>query len=150
MSDQEKTPQGNVHKLLIDGETVEVPDDIVVGYVDILKADAEKMAEHPGLTEAISNSDPTSFHPYVLQSLRSEAQSHLDQGEDPKETYKAMATHYHPDLYRSADEDVQITADHFFKGLNALRDAGKLQNEMIVITEDDTKEPDIVINGDDL
>lgn len=111
----------------IDDEEVPAPDaDIVVGWRDIVEAEANDSSRVAGIEEQVSDMVTAKYHFAVLSNLRQEIGIAKQGNITSKELYKKIALRYHPDLYSGMDDLTKSLTSEYFKALGSLRDNNEL------------------------
>lgn len=110
----------------IDGEEIEVvvPQDISVGFSDILQGEVNSILD---IKEQVGGGDTTQYHSSVLGYLRDDIRIGRDSGKNDKQIYVSLATRYHPDLYQGANEEVKNLAKEYFQALGSLKKIGEIK-----------------------
>ncbi len=114
--------------VVIEGEEVEVPlESIVIGWRDIIEAEAHSPAHVEGLDEQVSETVTDKYHFSVLSNLRGDVGRMKDEGKSARDIFRELALRYHPDLYQDMDEKTQELAETYFKATGSLKENGELE-----------------------
>lgn len=112
----------------IDNEDIEVEPDLMIGWRDILEAEAHNPAK-VDVNLPIAGEGSTKFHHAVLSNLRREiAIARVDKKTDRK-IFRDLLIRYHPDLYQSSTPETQALAGEYTKALGAMRQMGEIRPE---------------------
>lgn len=131
-------PEGGLISIEFDGEKVEIPEQLAVGWRDILRERVKLLVNYK---IPVSEKIPAEFNAAVLSDLRQDIDlirtaqwiKPEEEWQTDAQIYRTLRTRFHPDLYQGESQEVIDLATEYFQALGALKDNGELQTETITV-----------------
>ncbi len=121
-----KSPEKERTTVVVDGEEISVPAEVVIGWKDILRAETHNPS-HVDLKMPLSESDETEYDHEVISNLKEDVRRLREDGKSERQIYRELAIRYHPDLYQNEGGKIRLLAQSYMGALTGLRNAGELK-----------------------